>query len=69
MSDPTNTTEFAPGAKERAIFVLKSLIELIENDQVAAAELNGKTALEIIAMAEDEAAKAVDNTSDLAGGR
>lgn len=57
-----------PGAKEKAIFFLKSLIELVENDQIRAEEIAGMTAEQVIAKAEAEAAKAVQGSADLAAG-
>lgn len=54
-----------PDNKSKAIYVLKCLIELIENDKVRADEIEGKTSDEIIAMAEAEAAKAVEGSERL----
>ncbi len=59
------TTEQTPGVKEKTIYWLKSLIELIENDQVAAAEIADLSAAEVIARAESEAAKAVEASQRL----
>jgi hypothetical protein len=59
------TTATAPGSKERALFILRSLMELVENDQVRANEIEGLTADEIIARAEQEAAKAVEGSEQL----
>lgn len=58
----------APGTKEKTVFILKSLIELIEKDQVRAADIENLTAAEIIAMAEAEAAKAVAGSEALKNG-
>lgn len=66
--DPANATEATPGPKEKALFFLKSLVELVENDQIALSELEGKTADEVINMAAAEAAKAVENSQNLKDG-
>lgn len=60
-----NVAEFGPGSKEKAVYWLKSLIELIENDQIAAGEIMNLTAVQVIARAEDEAAKAVEGSERL----
>jgi hypothetical protein len=60
-----NTIEGTPGNKERAIFVLRSLIELIENDRVRVGEISNLTADEIIDLAEAEASKAVEGSEAL----
>lgn len=60
MSDTQN-----PGAKEQAIFFLKSLIELIENDHVRAEQLQGLTVEQVLEMAETEANKAVEGSQKL----
>lgn len=57
------TPEATP--KEKAIYLLKCLIELIEKDRVHADEIEGKTADEILAMAEVEAARAVEGSQAL----
>lgn len=53
------------GKKEKALYILKSLIELIENDQVRLEQIEGLTAAEIIDLAEAEAAKAKQGAQDL----
>lgn len=55
-----------PSTKERVIFALKSLVELVANDQIRASQIEGLTTAEIIALAESEAAKAVDGAGRLA---
>lgn len=62
MPEPIETNA---GPKERAVYFLKCLIELVENDAIAADEIEGKTAAEVIAMAEAEAAKAVEGSQKL----
>ena len=57
-----------PGTKERASFVLKMLLELVENDRVRADQIEGLTSDEIIELAEAEAAKAVQGSQDLIDG-
>lgn len=57
--------ELEPGTKERVIYVLKALLELVENDQVRASEIANLTTAEIIELAEAEAAKAVENSEKL----
>lgn len=54
-----------PTAKEKAVYYLKTLIELIENDQVRADRISGLTADEVIELAEAEAAKAVEESEKL----
>ena len=54
--------------KDKAIYFLKCLIELVENDQVRVSEIEGKTADEVIAMAEVEAQKAAKDSADLRDG-
>lgn len=61
-----NTQEAGP--KERAIYFLRTLIELIENDAIAADRIEGMSAAEVIALAEAEAAKAVENSQRLKDG-
>lgn len=61
MSDTKSAT-----SKEKAIFYLKSLIELIENDRIAAARIDGLTNSEVIALAEVEAEKVAAAAKDLA---
>lgn len=51
--------------KEKAIYILECLIELIENDKIRTDAINSLTAAEIIALAEAEAAKAVKASGDL----
>lgn len=58
-----------PSEKDKAIYFLKCLIELFENDRVHADTIRGKTADEVIALAEAEAKKAVDDSADLRDGR
>lgn len=55
-------------AKDKAIFVLETLLDLVRKDRVHASEIEGKTADEIIAMAETKAAEAVENSQNLADG-
>lgn len=62
MLNLTNPTD-----KEKAIYFLKCLLELIENDRVHASAIAGKTSEEIIAMAEVEAQKAVEGSEALKG--
>ena len=57
--------ENEPGTKERAVFILKSLIELIENDRVRVREISTMTADEILDLAEREAQKAVEGSQAL----
>lgn len=57
-----------PTDKERAIYFLKSLMELIENDQVRADQIRGLSNDEVIALAETEAAKAVEGSQKLKDG-
>lgn len=54
-----------PTEKEKAIYFLKSLIELIENDAIHADQIRGLTNDEVIALAEREAEKAVKGSEDL----
>jgi hypothetical protein len=54
-----------PGTKERVIYVLKTLLELVENDRVRASEIANLTTAEIIERAEAEAAKAVTESEKL----
>ena len=54
--------------KEKAIFFLNALIGLIESDRVHVSQLEGKTADEVLAMAEVEANKAVDGANKLKTG-
>lgn len=54
--------------KEQAIYWLKCLLELVENDRIHVSQLEGKTADEVIAMAEDEAQKAVQGSQALKDG-
>jgi hypothetical protein len=65
MNEAINATEATPGTKERAIFVLKSLIELIENDHVRVGDISGLTADDILDLAESEAVKAVEGSQAL----
>lgn len=58
-----------PTDKDKAIYFLKCLIELVENDRVRVEELEGKTADQIIELAEIEANKAVAGSQDLKDGR
>lgn len=51
--------------KEKAIWLLKTLIELIQNDQVRAEEIQDLTTAELLEMAEAEAAKAVEGSAKL----
>lgn len=60
--------EGTPGPKERTIFVLRSLIELIENDRIRADEISGMTADQILDLAEREAQKAVEGSEALKNG-
>ena len=57
-----------PSSKERAIFVLRTLLELVENDRVRADEIEGKTTEEIIELGEAKAAEAKENADRLASG-
>lgn len=54
-----------PNTKEKVIWALKSLLELVENDSVRAEEIEGLTTEQIIERAEIEAQKAHDAASDL----
>lgn len=51
--------------KEKVIYALKTLIELIENDSVRAEEIEGLTTEQIIERAELEAEKAHNAATDL----
>lgn len=57
-----------PTDKDKAIYWLKCLLELVENDRVHLSQIEGKTADEVIAMAEIEAKKAVDGSEALKNG-
>lgn len=57
-----------PTDRERAIFYLKTLIELIENDQIRADEIESMTAAEVLNLAEREADTARENAGNLASG-
>ncbi len=61
MADETNEA----GTKERVIYVLKSLLELVENDRVRLDEIRNLTTDEIISLAEREAEKAVRGAQEL----
>lgn len=51
--------------KERVIWALKCLLELVENDSVRADEIENLTTAEIIERAEAEAEKAHNAATDL----
>lgn len=55
-----------PNTKEKTLYVLKTLTELVENDQVRLDEIRDMTAVQIIERAEVEAEKAKTNAHDLA---
>ena len=59
------SNEATPGSKERVIFLLKSLLELVENDQVRSDQIANLTTTEILELAEAEADKAVQNARRL----
>lgn len=61
MPDETNEA----GTKERIIYVLKTLLELVENDRIRLDEIRGLTTDEIIERAEIEAEKAVRGAQEL----
>jgi hypothetical protein len=58
-----------PNDKDKAIYFLKCLIELVENDRVRVEDIQGKTAAEVIELAEAEAQKAATDSADLRDGR
>lgn len=55
--------------KEKAIYWLKCLLELVENDRVHADQIAGLTADQVIELAEKEAAKAVEGSQRLKDGQ
>jgi hypothetical protein len=55
--------------KEKAIYWLKCLLELVENDRIHADQIAGLTADQVIALAETEAAKAVEGSQKLKDGQ
>lgn len=55
----------APGTKERIIFILKGLLDLVENDRIRVDEIKNLTTEQILELAEDEAQKAVDGSQRL----
>lgn len=57
--------ETTPGTKERVIFILKSLLELVENDRVRVDEIKNMTTEQILDLAEAEANKAVEGSERL----
>jgi hypothetical protein len=57
-----------PGGKEKALFWLKTLVELIENDQARSDEIEGLTTAEVLALAEKKANEAAANAANLAKG-
>ena len=60
-----NVETAVAGPKEKAIFFLKTLIELIENDRVRADALDGLNVEQILEMAEVEAFKAVEGSQKI----
>lgn len=65
MNDTKTEVADAAGVKEKTIYVLKSLIELIENDRVRLDEIRNLTSAEIIERAEAEAERAQRGAADL----
>lgn len=57
-----------PDTKEKVIFWLESLIKLVRNDAIRAEDIKDLTADDVIALAEIEAQKAVDNAQALKDG-
>lgn len=51
--------------KERILYILKSLTELVENDRIRLDQIKDLTAEQIIDLAEVEAAKAKQGAQDL----
>lgn len=54
-----------PDQKSKILYALKSLIELVENDQIRLDQIQGLTTSEIIDLAEAEAAKAKQGAQEL----
>jgi hypothetical protein len=72
MSPVTNNSagsgdvvEAQAGTKERVLYLLKMLIQLVENDQLRASEIAGLTTSEILDLAERKAAEAETGAQDL----
>jgi hypothetical protein len=63
--DIAEPVENEPGTKERVIFILKSLLELVENDRIRVDKMRYMTVDEILNMAEREANKAVEGSQRL----
>jgi hypothetical protein len=57
--------EDAPGVKEKIVFGLKCLAELVANDQIRVDDIKDKSTAEIIELAEAEANKAVAGAAEL----
>lgn len=55
----TQVIEETAGTKERIIYALKTLIELVENDRIRAGEISGLTTDQIIELAEAKADEAL----------
>ncbi len=54
--------------KEQVIFWLETLVDLIRKDRVHVDQINGLTSEEVIALAEQESAKAVEGAQELKDG-
>lgn len=64
-ADGGAVVEGEPGSKERILYLLKLLIELVENDRLRAAEIEGMTTDQILDLAEAKANEAVAGAQDL----
>jgi hypothetical protein len=60
-----DVVEAQAGTKERVLYLLKMLIQLVENDQLRASEIAGLTTSEILGLAERKAAEAETGAQDL----
>lgn len=54
--------------KEKVLFFLETLMDLVRKDRIHVDQIKGLTADEVIALAEKEAAKAVEGAEELEKG-